>query len=55
MEQKFKNKIENVAKKRPVLIPVLGKAQEKDMVQWALVIQKKGLPVGQEMIIQKDS
>ena len=36
-------------------LPVLGEAAEKDMVQWALAMQKQGLPVGQEMIIQKAS
>ena len=34
---------------------MLGEAADKDLVHWALAIQKQGLPVGQEMIIQKAS
>ena len=32
---------------------MLGKEAEKDLVQWALAMQKQGLPVGRDMIIQK--
>ena len=37
----------------PGLIPVLGEVAEKDFLKWALAMQKQGLPMGQDMIIQK--
>ena len=44
-----------MAKKRPGSLPVMGEAVEKGLVQWALAMQKQGLLVGREMIIQKAS
>ena len=55
LARKCKNKIENVVETRPSSLPVLGEAAEKDLVQWALTMQKQGLPVGPEMITQKAS
>ena len=37
----------------PELTPVLGEAIEKDLVQWALAMQKQGLQVGRDIIIHK--
>ena len=53
--RKCKNKRENMAENIPGSLPVMGDAPEKDLVQWALAMQKQGLPVGREMIIQKAS
>ena len=53
LEIKCNKKIENVAYKRPGLTPVLEEATEKGLVQWALSIQKQGLPVVLDIIIQK--
>ena len=39
---------------RPGLITVLGEAAENYLVQWDLVMQKQGLPVGREAITQND-
>ena len=50
-----KNKIDDVEEKRLGSLTVLGEAAEKDLVQWSLVIQKQGLLVGRDMIIQKAS
>ena len=44
-----------MAENIPGSLPVMGDAPEKDLVQWALAMQKQGLPVGREMIIQKAS
>ena len=55
LARKCKNKRENVAEKRPCTLPVLGEAAEKGLVQWALAMQKQGLPVGWEMTIHKAS
>ena len=52
---KCKSKRENMTENSPGPIPVLGEATEKDLVQWALAMQKQGLPVGRDMIIQKAS
>ena len=54
LAQKCRNKRDNLAKKSPGSLPVLGEAVDKDLVQWALPMQKQGLPVGREMIIQKN-
>ena len=53
--QKCRNKIENLTEKRPGSLPVLGESADKGLVQWTLYMQKQGLPVGREMIIQKAS
>ena len=53
LARKCKKKRENVAEKRPGPTPVLGEATEKDLIQWALTIQKQGLPVGRDMILRK--
>ena len=42
-----------MAQNRPGPTPVLKEATEKDLVQWALAMQKRGLPVGRYIIIQK--
>ena len=34
---------------------MLGEAAEKDLVQWDLAMQKQGIPMVREMIIQKAS
>ena len=53
--QKCKNKIENVEKRSPGLIPVPGEVADKDLVKWALAMQKQGLLLGWDMIIHKAS
>ena len=40
LAQKCKNKREIVAEKRPGSLPVLREAAEKDLLQWALAMQK---------------
>ena len=55
LARKCKNKIENMAEKRPGSLPVLWEAAEKDLVQCTLEMQKQDLPVGWKMIIQKTS
>ena len=50
---KYKKKIENVSEKSPRPMNFIGEAPEKDLVKWDLAMQKQGLPVGQETIIQK--
>ena len=42
-----------MADNRPGYLPVMGEAAEKDFVQWALAVQKQGLPVGRKIVIQK--
>ena len=37
----------------PELTPVLGEAIEKDLVQWALVMQKQSLPVGRDILLYR--
>ena len=44
-----------MAEKSAGPIPVLVEATEKDLVQWALAMQKQGLPVGRDLMIQKAS
>ena len=39
--------------KRPGLNPVMGEAEEKDLLPRALAMQRQGLPVGWDMMIQK--
>ena len=55
LAHKCKNRRNNVAEKRPGSCPVLGEAAYKDLVRWALAMQKQCLQVGREMIIQKAS
>ena len=42
-----------MAEKRTGSLLFLGESPDKDLLQWALAIQKQGLPVGGEMTIQK--
>ena len=42
-----------MAYNRPGPTPILKEATEKDFVKWALAMQKQGLPVGRDIIIQK--
>ena len=44
-----------MAEKRTGSFTVLEEEPEKDFAQWSLAMQKQGLPVGREMIIQKAS
>ena len=53
LERKCKKKIENVSEKRPGLNPELGDQADKYLSQWALVMQKQGRPMGQDMIVHK--
>ena len=53
LARKCKNKIDNMADKRSGPTPFLGEESEKDLFQWALFVQKQGLPVGGYIIIQK--
>ena len=53
--QKCKNKIEDVEKRSPGLIPVPGEVADKDLVKWALAMQKQGLLLGWDMIIHEAS
>ena len=55
LARKCNNKIENVSEKRPVSLSMLGEAAEKYLVQWVLAMQKRGISLGREMIIQKVS
>ena len=45
LARKCNNKIENAVEKRPDYFTFMLEATEKDLVQWTLAIQKKGLPV----------
>ena len=36
-------------------LPVLGEASEKYLVQWALAMQKQGLPAGRMLVIHQAS
>ena len=42
-----------MAEKRLGSLPVLVEVVEKDLVKWDLDTQKQGIPVVQDMIIQK--
>ena len=53
LERKCKKKRYNVAYNRPGPTPVMKEATEKDLVQWAHAMQKRGIPVGRYIIIQK--
>ena len=53
LSRSCKKKIESVKAKRPGLAPMLGKESEDDLVHLALTMQKQGIPVGWEIIIQK--
>ena len=48
-----KKKRSNVTEKSPCPIPVMGEAEDKYLVQWALIMQKQGLSVGRYMIMQE--
>ena len=53
LERKCNKKRENVSEKNPGPNPVLGEEAGKDLVHWKLSMQKQGLSVVRDILIQK--